>query len=70
MNETRKNNIEKVCESLTRDEAIEFCKKLIAENEDLISENDELKAINFTFALANGISKVVIERNESANLGR
>lgn len=54
MNETKRNEIEKFCESLTREEVIELCKKLI-------SENEELKAINCIFALANGISKVVIE---------
>ena len=62
MNETKRNEIKKFCESLTREEAIELCKKLIAENEELISENEELKVINCIFALANGISKVVIER--------
>ena len=62
MNETKRNEIAKFCESLTQDEAIELCKKLIAENEELISENEELEAINRVFALANGISKVVIER--------
>lgn len=62
MNETKRNEIEKVFEILTREEVIELCKKLISENEELIFENEELKAINFTFALANGISKVVIER--------
>ena len=36
MNETKRNEIEKICESLTRDEAIEFCKELIAENGELI----------------------------------
>lgn len=35
MNETKRNEIEKVCESLTREAAREFCKKLIAENEEL-----------------------------------
>ena len=39
MNETKRNEIEKVCESLTREETIELCKKLI-------SENEELKRIN------------------------
>lgn len=62
MNETKRNEIEEFCESLTREEAIELCRKLIAENEDLISENEDLEAINRVFALANGISKVVIER--------
>ena len=62
MNETKRNKIEKFCESLTRDEAIEFCKKLIAENEELISENEVLEAINCIFALVNGVSKVVIEQ--------
>lgn len=35
MNETKRNEVEKVCESLTREAAREFCKKLIAENEEL-----------------------------------
>lgn len=63
MSETRKNNIEKVCESLTRDEAIEFCKKLIAENE-------ELKAINCILRLVMVVGYAVVRFNESANLGR
>ena len=46
MNETKRYEIAKICESLTQDEAIELCKKLIAENEVLISENEELEAIN------------------------
>lgn len=46
MDETKRNEIEKVCESLTREEAIELCKKLIAENDELTSENEELKRIN------------------------
>lgn len=62
MNETKRNEIEKVCESLTREEAIVLCKNLIAENEELISENEELKAINWIFALVNGISEVVIKQ--------
>lgn len=62
MNQTKSNEIEKFCEALTHDEAIELCKKLIAENEELISENEELKAINFIFALVIGISKVFVER--------
>ena len=62
MNEAKRIEIAKFCESLTQDEAIELCKKLIAENEELISENEELEAINFIFALVNGISKVVVER--------
>lgn len=62
MNETKRNEIAEFCESLTQDEAIELCKKLIAENEELIFANEELEAINRIFALANGISKVVIER--------
>lgn len=62
MNETKRNEIKKVCESLTRDEAIELCKKLIVENNELIAEYEELKAINFILRRVKGISKVVIER--------
>lgn len=68
MNETKRNEIAEFCESLTQDEAIELCKKLIAENEELIaenkeliSENEELKVINRILHLAYGIPKVVIE---------
>ena len=62
MNETKINEIEKVCETLTREEAIELCKKLIVENGELIAEYEELKAINFILLFVNGISKVVIEK--------
>lgn len=62
MNERKRNKIANFCESLTRHEAIELCKNLIAENEELISVNEELEAINCIYALANGISKVVIDR--------
>lgn len=62
MNQTKINDIAEFCESLTHDELKELCKKLIAENEGLIAENKDLKLINFIFSLANGISKVVIER--------
>lgn len=62
MNETR-NEIKKVCESLTREEAIELCKELIAENE-------ELKAINYILRLIMSISDAVVKYNESANFGR
>ena len=54
MNETKRNKIEKVCESLTREEAIEFCEKLIAENEDL-------KAINYILRFTMAISDLVID---------
>lgn len=63
MNETKRNEIKKVCESLTRDEAIELCKELIAENE-------ELKAINCILRLVMGVSYAVVKYNESANFGR
>lgn len=63
MNETKRNEIKKVCESLTRDEAIELCKELIAENE-------ELKAINYILRLVMGVSYAVVRYNESANFGR
>lgn len=62
MNETR-NEIKKVCESLTQEEAIELCKELIAENE-------ELKAINYILRLIMSISDAVVKYNESANFGR
>lgn len=62
MNETKRNEIEKFCESLTREEAIELCKKLIVENKELIAEYEELKAINFILRFVNGISEVVIEK--------
>ena len=35
MNEIRKNKIEEICESLTREEAIELFKMLLVENETL-----------------------------------
>lgn len=41
MNETRKNKIEKICESLTREEAIELFKMLLVENETLRRLSDE-----------------------------
>lgn len=41
MNETRKNKIEKICESLTREEAIELFKMLLFENETLRRLSDE-----------------------------
>ena len=63
MNETKRNEIKKVCESLTRDEAIELCKELIVENE-------ELKAINYILRLVMGVSYAVVRYNESANFGR
>ena len=62
MNETR-NEIKKVCESLTQEEAIELCKELIAENE-------ELKAINYILRLIMSISDAVVKYNESANFCR
>lgn len=62
MNEKR-NEIKKVCESLTRDEAIELCKELIAENE-------ELKSINYILRLIMSISDAVVRYNESADFGR
>lgn len=51
MNETKRNEIEKVCESLTREEAIELCKKLMTENE-------ELKEVNSSYGF---ISDVLFE---------
>lgn len=62
MNETR-NEIKKVCEFFTREEAIELCKELIAENE-------ELKAINYILRLIMSISDAMVKYNESANFGR
>lgn len=41
MNETKRNEIAKLCESLSQDELIELCKKLIYENEELKSENED-----------------------------
>ena len=41
MNETKRNEIEKVCESLTREEAIELFKMLLVENETLKRLSDE-----------------------------
>lgn len=51
MNETKRNEIEEVCESLTREEAIELCKKLMTENE-------ELKEVNSSYGF---ISDVLFE---------
>ena len=62
MNQTKRSEIAKFCESLTQDEAIELCKNLIAENEELISANEELEAINFLFACVNDVSIGVIGR--------
>ena len=45
MNKTRRIEIADFCESLTNDELIELCKKLIAENEELIAENECLDVI-------------------------
>ena len=53
MKETKRNEIEKCCESLSTDELIELCKKLIAENKDLKSENEELKAKLWILAFPN-----------------
>ena len=39
MNETKRNKIKKVCDSLTREEAIELCEKLMIENEELKEVN-------------------------------
>lgn len=39
MNETKRNEIKKVCESLTQKEAIELCEKLMIENEKLVEIN-------------------------------
>ena len=41
MNEARRNKIEEICESLTRDEAIELFKMLLVENETLKRLCDE-----------------------------
>ena len=41
MNETKINEIEKVCETLTREEAIELFKMLLVENETLKRLCDE-----------------------------
>lgn len=65
MNETKRNEIEKFCDTLTREESIELCKKLIVENNELIAEYEELKAINFILRRVKGISKIVIEKNDS-----
>lgn len=42
MNETKRNNVDKVYESLTREEAIVLCKNLIAENEELKNDIEAL----------------------------
>lgn len=44
MNETKRNEIENFCDSLTHLDAIELCKELIAENEELKTEIEYLKA--------------------------
>lgn len=41
MNETRRNEIEKICDTLTREEAIELFKMLLVENETLKRLCDE-----------------------------
>lgn len=41
MNEIKKSEIEKICESLTREEAIELFKMLLVENETLKRLSDE-----------------------------
>ena len=53
MIQTKTNQIEKFCESLTRDELIVLAKKLIVENEELKSENDDLKAIIWVLTFPN-----------------
>ena len=44
MNETKRSKFSELCESLSHDELIELCKNLIAENEELKTENEYLKA--------------------------
>ena len=44
MNETKRSKFSELCESLTQDELRELCKNLIAENEELKTENEYLKA--------------------------
>lgn len=44
MNEIKTNEISELCESFSQDELIELCKNLIAENEELKTENEYLKA--------------------------
>lgn len=53
MNETKRNEIKEVCKPFTREEAIELCEMLIAENE-------ELKAINYILRLIMAISDAVM----------
>lgn len=50
MNDTKRNEIAKLCESLSQDELIELCKKLIYENEELKSENEDLNLMFWLLA--------------------
>ena len=45
MYKTKRIEFADFCESLTNDELIELCKNLIAENEELIAENENLDVI-------------------------
>ena len=58
MNQTKRSEIAKFCDSQTRDELVILCTKLIVENEELILENEELKEKRNS--LANGIYKVLV----------